>query len=83
MTFCRSRDRGEVDLSVVDSVENVGEDRRRECEADLDQLTVAGAGRFDRRELLVADGLPPELENATPEGDTQAADTRSAAGSSV
>src|SRR5215831_14887994 len=50
-----SRDRGEVDLGVVDAVEDVGEDGGREGQADLDQLGVAVAGSLDRGEILVAD----------------------------
>src|SRR5215831_17602277 len=51
-----SRDRGEVDLGVVDAVEDVGEDGGREGQADLDQLGVAVAGSLDRGEIPVADG---------------------------
>src|SRR4029077_415155 len=51
-----SRDCGEVDLGVVDAVEDVGEDRGRERQADVDQLGVAVAGGLDRGEILVADG---------------------------
>src|SRR5258708_33397592 len=51
-----SRDCGEVDLGVVDAVEDVGEDGRRESQADFDQLGVAVARGLDRGEILVADG---------------------------
>jgi hypothetical protein len=51
-----SRDRGEVDLGVVDAVEHVGEDGGRERQADLDELRVAVAGGLDRGEFLAADG---------------------------
>src|SRR5882672_3167890 len=51
-----SRDRGEVDLGVVDAVEDVGEDGGRESQADLHQLGVAVARRLDRGEILVTDG---------------------------
>src|ERR1700752_1973503 len=50
-----SRDRGEVDLGVVDAVEDVGEDGGRESQADLHQLGVAVAGGPDRGEIGVAD----------------------------
>src|SRR5882672_3550042 len=51
-----SRDRGKVDLGVVDAVEDVGEDGGRESQADLHQLGVAVAHRLDRGEILIADG---------------------------
>src|SRR5579864_1293181 len=51
-----SWDSGKVDVGVVDAVEDIGEDCGRESQADLDELSVAVAGGFDRCELLGADG---------------------------
>src|ERR1700753_767906 len=51
-----SRDRREIDLGVVDAVEDVGEDRGRKGQADIDELRVAEAGSPDRGAILVADG---------------------------
>ena len=50
------RDCGEVDLGVVDTIENVGEDDRCEGKTDVQQLRVGVSGDLNRCEIAIADG---------------------------
>jgi hypothetical protein len=58
------RDCGEVDVSVVDAIEDVGEDGRRKGKTDVHQLRVAVAGGFDRGEIVIADSAARLRERA-------------------
>ena len=50
------RDRGEVDLGVVDAVEDVGKGVRCEGKTDVHQLRVGVSRGLDRCEIVIADG---------------------------
>src|SRR6267142_1954171 len=60
-----SCDCGEVDVGVVNAVEDVGEDGRREGEADVDKLRVAVAGILDSGEICIAHSAAGRRELAS------------------
>ena len=66
-------DRGEVDVGVVDTIEDVGEDGRRKGKADLHQLCIAVASGFDRDEIVIADRSAALRERADENGSARRA----------